>query len=99
MPQNITHILTGGGSAGGGEATTPTVTLRFSGMELPNVHLGRTVEAKQRTARCFGCGYRMPITPLKIRILLRTGIKDRAIEAVKRYKVKAGRLRESKDDL
>ena len=25
--------------------------------------------------------------------------KDRAIEAVKRYKVKAGRLRESKDDL
>ena len=59
----------------------------------------RCVEERQRSARCFSCGYRMQINPLKIRILLRTRDKDRAIEAVKRYKVRAGRLRESLERL
>ncbi|MCW4019745.1 MAG: DUF1922 domain-containing protein [Candidatus Bathyarchaeota archaeon] len=48
----------------------------------------RYARAGQRTAKCFECGYKIPLSAGKTRILLRTRRVEDAMEAVKRYKEK-----------
>ena len=54
----------------------------------------RYVKEGQKTALCLRCGYRMPLNPLKVRILLRTRSREAATEAVKKYKMKVAKARE-----
>jgi len=44
----------------------------------------------QKTAKCFSCGFIIPLIPLKTRILLRTESLRIAKETVNKYKMKRG---------
>ena len=51
----------------------------------------RYVKEGQKTALCLRCDYRIILNPLKIRILLRTESREAALEAVKKYKMRAAK--------
>ena len=53
----------------------------------------RYAKEGQKTAQCLRCGYKIPLNPLKVKILLRTRSREAAVEAVKRFKVKAAEAR------
>jgi len=42
----------------------------------------------QKTAKCFSCGFNVPLDPRKTRVLLRTESLRIAREAVEKYKAK-----------
>ena len=54
----------------------------------------RYVREGQKTAQCLRCGYRIVLNPLKVRVLMRTRSREAAMEAVKRYKMRAAEARE-----
>lgn len=56
----------------------------------PRCGLPRYARIGQKSAKCFGCGGRIVLSSHNIRILLKTRDVNEAIEAVKRYKEKAG---------
>ncbi|MFQ6094752.1 MAG: DUF1922 domain-containing protein [Candidatus Bathyarchaeia archaeon] len=46
----------------------------------------------QKTARCFRCGRKITLDPMKVQIIFKTDKREEAIEAVKSYKARlAGR--------
>lgn len=51
----------------------------------------RYSKSKHKKALCFNCGYQISIDPSKIRILFRTSKREKAMEAVKEYKMKLGK--------
>jgi len=44
----------------------------------------------QKTARCFECGYQIPLDPTKVRILARLEKSREAIAAVQELKMRQG---------
>lgn len=50
----------------------------------------RYAEDWRKTAKCFNCGYRIRLRDPEVRILYKTGRRDEAVEAVKRYKMMIG---------
>jgi len=51
----------------------------------------RYAKAGQKSALCFGCGYRVTIDSTKIRILFKTRDREKAMEAVQGYKMRLGK--------
>ena len=51
----------------------------------------RYARESQKTARCFTCGYRVPIDPARIRILFKTEKSEEAMAAVQNYKMRRGK--------
>jgi len=54
----------------------------------PRCGMPRYAREEQKTAKCFSCGFQIPLNPRKIRILLRTESSRIAREAVEKYKEK-----------
>jgi hypothetical protein len=52
--------------------------------------MGRYAREGQKTAKCFRCGYLIPISSHRVRILLKTRRLEVAKETVKRCKEKIG---------
>jgi len=54
----------------------------------PRCGTPRYAREGQKTAKCFSCEFRVPLDPLKTRILLRTESLRIARETVEQYKAK-----------
>ena len=48
----------------------------------------RYAKERQKTAYCFNCGYRVSVDPARIRILYKTEKSEKAVEAVKKFKMR-----------
>ncbi|UCE43945.1 MAG: DUF1922 domain-containing protein [Candidatus Bathyarchaeota archaeon] len=51
----------------------------------------RYAKEDQKTARCFECGYQIPLDPAKVRILARVDKGRDAISTVQELKMRQGR--------
>jgi len=59
----------------------------------PRCGMPRYGKEGQKTAKCFSCGFQIPLDPRKTRILLRVESLRAAREAVKKYKERKGTRR------
>ncbi len=66
----------------------PAINKRYIVFICPRCGLPRYSRSEQKNAKCFGCGYQIPIKSFKVRILLRTDSRSEAVKAVKDYKMK-----------
>ncbi len=51
----------------------------------------RYAKEDQNTAKCFGCGYQIPLHPAKVRILAKVKRSREAIATVRELKMRQGK--------
>ncbi|RJS90189.1 DUF1922 domain-containing protein [Candidatus Bathyarchaeota archaeon] len=70
-----------------------SLRLRYIVFLCPRCGMPRYAKEGQKTAKCFFCGFRIPLDPRKTRILFRVESSRAAREIVEKYKERNRRYR------